>query len=146
MLATMISARMPSPNQAICRSATPPPARPTCSVASVVALSATRATVAPTRGQSTFCSNRRSIPTIGRQPPNEAKATFSKKMALKIWRAMGAAVGDGGRHARHLHGRHQHLALADRHVHRLAGVPRRRLALARHPGLRDEPGLLAAEV
>src|ERR1700756_916983 len=64
MLATTSRARRPSPNQKIWRRATPPPARPTLSEASVVALSATRLTVAPSRGQSTFWSRRRSIPTI----------------------------------------------------------------------------------
>src|SRR6266545_6825749 len=64
MLATNTSATMPTPNHASCRMATPPPARPTCSEASVEALRMTRPTVAPSKGQSTFCSRRRSMPTI----------------------------------------------------------------------------------
>src|SRR5919106_6915993 len=64
MLAMTTRATMPTPNQASCRRATPPPARPTCSEARVEALRITRPTVAPSRGQSTFCSKRRSMPTI----------------------------------------------------------------------------------
>src|SRR5687768_9182830 len=64
MLAMSKSATTPTPNHASCRMATLPPARPTCSEASVEALRMTRPTAAPSRGQSTFCSKRRSIPTI----------------------------------------------------------------------------------
>src|SRR6185503_55115 len=75
MLATTSSAMNPTPNQASWRSAMPPPARPTLSVASVVALNPTRLTVAPSRGQSTFCSSRRSMPTILKGAPRRVPPT-----------------------------------------------------------------------
>src|SRR5512144_1716056 len=63
MEATTSSARSPRPNQASWRTATLPPARPMCRLASVVALRMTSPKVAPRSGQSTFCSRRRSMPT-----------------------------------------------------------------------------------
>src|SRR5581483_3536362 len=62
MEATSSKASSPSANQASCRSATLPPARPMCRLASVVALRITRPPIAPSNGQSTFCSSRRSMP------------------------------------------------------------------------------------
>src|SRR5919108_2552485 len=62
MEATTSNASIPSANHASCRRATPPPARPTCRLASVLALRMTRPTMAPSNGQSTFCSRRRSMP------------------------------------------------------------------------------------
>src|SRR5438132_542500 len=55
-------AQRPTANQASWRKATLPPARPMCRLASVVALRITRPPMAPSSGQSTFCSSRRSIP------------------------------------------------------------------------------------
>jgi len=54
-------------------------------------------------------------------------------------------VGDGGHHARDLHGRHQHWPCP---IDMLTSRPRATTsaALLRHLGLRDEPGLLAAEL
>src|SRR2546429_53552 len=46
-------------------STTVPPARPTCRVESVIALSTTRPHVPPSSGQSTFWRSRRSMPIIG---------------------------------------------------------------------------------
>src|SRR5688500_14817283 len=57
-----------------------------------------------------------------------------------------AAVGHGRHHARDLHRRHEHLALTDRHVHGVAGLPRRRPASLADLGLGDEADLLAAEI
>src|SRR5215813_7564405 len=65
MLATTTIAIRPTPNHPSCRSTTVPPARPTCSVESVIALSTTRPHVPPSNGQSTFWSRRRSMPIIG---------------------------------------------------------------------------------
>src|SRR5688572_2349130 len=62
MEATTSSASMPTANHASCRRATPPPARPMCRLASVLALRMTIPTMAPSSGQSTFCSRRRSMP------------------------------------------------------------------------------------
>src|SRR5947209_3692670 len=65
MLATITIASRPTPNHPSCRSTTVPPARPTCSVESVIALSTTRPHVPPSNGQSTFWSSRRSMPITG---------------------------------------------------------------------------------
>src|ERR1043166_5267255 len=65
MLATITIAIRPTPNHPSCRSTTVPPARPTCSVESVIALSTTRPHVPPSSGQSTFWRSRRSMPIIG---------------------------------------------------------------------------------
>src|SRR5919197_1259378 len=62
MDATISSAIIPSANHASWRSATPPPARPMCRLARVVALRMTRPPMAPSSGQSTFWSSRRSMP------------------------------------------------------------------------------------
>src|SRR5256885_1800531 len=64
MLATMNSARRPTPNHASWRKATVPPARPTCRLESVTPLRTAKARPVPISGQSTFCSRRRSIPII----------------------------------------------------------------------------------
>src|SRR2546421_4268488 len=65
MRATTSSGMRPSPTHASWRTAMPPPpARPTLRVAGGVALRPTKLTVAPSSGQSTFCSRRRSTPTI----------------------------------------------------------------------------------
>src|SRR6267143_4968649 len=58
----MMRAKRPTANQASWRTATLPPARPMCRLARVVALRITRPPMAPSSGQSTFCSSRRSIP------------------------------------------------------------------------------------
>src|SRR5438034_2056161 len=65
MLATITIAIRPTPNHPSCRSTTVPPARPTCRVESVIALSTTRPHVPPSSGQSTFWRRRRSMPIIG---------------------------------------------------------------------------------
>src|SRR5213595_970568 len=65
MLATITIAIRPTPNHPSCRSTTVPPARPTCRVESVIALSTTRPHVPPSSGQSTFWRSRRSMPIIG---------------------------------------------------------------------------------
>src|SRR5437762_2024296 len=65
MLATITIAIRPTPNHPSCRSTTVPPARPTCRVESVIALSTTRPHVPHSSGQSTFWRRRRSMPIIG---------------------------------------------------------------------------------
>src|SRR5215813_14770284 len=65
MLATTTIAIRPTPNHPSCRSTTVPPARPMCSVDSVIALRTTRPHVPPSNGQSTFWRRRRSMPIIG---------------------------------------------------------------------------------
>src|SRR5919106_2562497 len=81
MLATTTRATRPTPNQAICRRATPPPTRPTCREARVDALRMTRPTAAPSNGQSTFCSSRRSIPTIRLAVGAPAQASGARRSA-----------------------------------------------------------------
>src|SRR5205814_3168399 len=113
MLATTSSAMRPSPNQASWRTAMPPAARPTLRVASVVALRPTRLTVAPSSGQSTFCSRRRSIPTIGLAAEGGEGDFLEEDRAEDL-------LGDGRR------GRAAVAAALDEHDHHDLGILDRR--------------------
>src|SRR5437016_5167694 len=72
-------ATRPTPNQTTWRTATLPPARPMCRLASVVALRMTRPPTAPSSGQSTFCRSLRSMPTIRRSPADVGRGDLLEK-------------------------------------------------------------------
>src|SRR5512132_618813 len=124
MEATISSASSPTANQPSCRSTTPPPARPMCRLASVVALRTTSPVIAPSSGQSTFCSSRRSIPPRTLTPPSSLD--FEGRDLLEEDRVEDLA-GDGRRH------RAAMAATLDEHDHHDLRVLRRRER--REPGV-----------